>query len=118
MMKQIKKIPVGIRMLSYGLFIYIIMMFTDMPMDVYLGFIIILLVAIYMYVSRIYENPTIEVTLFVDGEFIDKMKREIAPSKGDEIIIDCGEMVKVIEVSHQWDDPKGLQINCVPVKEE
>lgn len=58
----------------------------------------------------------IEVSLFLNGEHISRMKRRIAPAKGDLIIIDCGEMVKVIEVSHQWDDPNTVQINSTEVE--
>lgn len=52
------------------------------------------------------------VVLFVNGEVKDKMIREVAPGLGDTIVIDCGEMVKVTEVSHQWDDPTFVQVNA------
>jgi len=58
----------------------------------------------------------IEVSLFLTGEFISRMNRCVVPSIGEHIIIDCGEMVKVIEVSHQWDDPNSVQINCIEVE--
>jgi len=57
----------------------------------------------------------IEVSLFVNGEHIDRMFRKVAPSLGDTIVIDCGEMVKVIEINHQWDSPDLIQINCVSI---
>lgn len=57
----------------------------------------------------------IEVSLFVNGEHKDRMLRKVAPSLGDTIVIDCGIMVKVMEINHQWDDPDFMQINCVPV---
>ena len=60
----------------------------------------------------------IEVSLFVDGEFIDKMDRRIVPIIGEEIIIDCGESVRVITVSHQWDNPFFVQVNCIEIKED
>ena len=56
------------------------------------------------------------VSLFVNEELISSMIRGAVPSIGDFIIIDCGDMVKVVEVSHQWDDPSTVQINCVEVK--
>lgn len=58
----------------------------------------------------------IEVIMFVNGEHKDSMFRRIAPSKGDYIVIDCGEMVKVISVDHQWNDPNTIGINCVPME--
>ena len=54
----------------------------------------------------------IAVSLFVNGKFQSRMKRMVVPSIGETIVIDCGEMVKVIEVGHQWDDPNSVQINC------
>ena len=53
----------------------------------------------------------IEVSLFVDGEARGRMRRLIVPRVGETIVIDCGEMVQVIEVNHQWDDPEFVQIN-------
>jgi preprotein translocase subunit YajC len=53
----------------------------------------------------------IQIILFVEGKHKDKMMREVVPSVGDTIVIDCGEMVKVTEVNHQWDDPTFVQIN-------
>lgn len=115
--KAIKRIPIEIRFLGYGMFTLLLMQYTKLPYSIYFQFMIVIQIAIYMYVSLIYQVPTIQVSLFVDGEYRDKMKREIAPSKGDEIVIDCGEFVRVIEVSHQWDTPDFVQINCIPVKE-
>ena len=60
----------------------------------------------------------IEVSLFLNGEHISRMKRKLVPSIGDFIIIDCGEMVKVTEVNHQWDDPNTVQINSTEVEIE
>ena len=60
----------------------------------------------------------IQIVLFVNGEHKDKMMREVVPRIGDTIVIDCGEMVKVIEVSHQWDDSTFVQVNCEEVKLE
>ena len=57
----------------------------------------------------------IEVSLFVNGKHIDRMLRKVVPALWDTIVIDCGEMVKVMEINHQWDDPECVQINCVPV---
>ena len=37
---------------------------------------------------------------------------------GETIILDCNEMVKVIEVSYQWDDSDLVQLNCLPFTEE
>jgi hypothetical protein len=56
----------------------------------------------------------IEVSLFVNKEHRDRMKREVVPREGETIILDCNEVVRVIEVSHQWDDPDFIQINAVP----
>lgn len=58
----------------------------------------------------------ISVVLFVNGKHKDTMDRHVAPSKGDTIVIDCGEMVKITEVSHQWDDPTFVQVNAVEVE--
>lgn len=58
----------------------------------------------------------VQVILFVDGELKDTTDREVVPRLGDTIVIDCGEMVKVAEVSHQWDDPTFVQVNCEEVK--
>ena len=55
----------------------------------------------------------ISISLFVNKTFIGKMKREVIPREGETIIIDH-EVVRVIEVSHQWDDPDFMQINAVP----
>ena len=63
------------------------------------------------------KTDMIQVVLFVDGENKDKMMRKVAPSVDDTIVIDCGEMVKVTEVSHQWDDPSFVQVNAVEVKQ-
>ena len=65
-----------------------------------------------------YENPSMTVSLFVDEEHIDKMKRNIIPSVGDTIVIDCGNLVKVIEVNHDWGTPDLIQINCISVKKD
>ena len=56
----------------------------------------------------------VEVSLFVNGEHRDRMEREIVPRKDETIVIDCGEMVKVVEVSYQWDDPSFVQVNAIP----
>ena len=60
----------------------------------------------------------IEVSLFVNRESKGRMKREAIPRIGETIIIDCGQMVRVTEVSHQWDDPLFIQINTVPIDPE
>jgi hypothetical protein len=60
----------------------------------------------------------ITVVLFVDGEKKDKMIRAVVPRVGDTIVIDCGEMVRVVEVSHQWDDPSFVQVNAEEVPQE
>lgn len=58
------------------------------------------------------------VVLFVNGEVKDKMNREVVPRVGDTIVIDCGEMVRVTEINHQWDDPTFVQVSCEEVKLE
>jgi len=58
----------------------------------------------------------VKVSLFVDGTHIDTMDREEAPRPGDSIVLDCGDMVRVLEVSHQWDDPTFIQVNCKALK--
>lgn len=60
----------------------------------------------------------IQIVLFVNGEHKDKMMREVVPRIGDTIVIDCGEMVRVVEVNHQWDDPTFVQVSCEEVKLE
>ena len=45
-----------------------------------------------------------------DWEHIDTMTRETAPGVGDTIILDCGEVVEVIHVTHQWDHPELVQV--------
>ena len=59
----------------------------------------------------------VQVILFVGDEVRDKMMREVVPRIGETIVIDCGEMVKVIEVNHQWDDPDFVQLKCEEVKQ-
>ena len=59
----------------------------------------------------------IEISLFVNREGRGRVKREVVPRIGETIIIGCGEMVRVIEVSHDWDDPLFVQVNTVPVSE-
>lgn len=45
-----------------------------------------------------------------DWEHIDTMEREAAPNVGDTIVIECGDTVEVIHVSHQWDNPELVQV--------
>jgi len=45
-----------------------------------------------------------------DWEHIHTMTRAVCPQKGDTIVIDCGEMVEVIHVSHQLDHPDLAQV--------
>ncbi len=45
-------------------------------------------------------------------EHIDRMEREVAPMVGDTIVLDCGDTVEVLHVSHQWD---GDSANLVQV---
>ena len=59
----------------------------------------------------------IEVSLFINKEHRDRVKREVVPRVGETIVLDCGEMVRVIDVSHQWDDPGIIQVNAVPFSE-
>ena len=59
----------------------------------------------------------IQVSLFVNKEHRDRVLREVVPRVGETIILDCGEMVRVIDVSHQWDDPDCIQVNTVPFSE-
>lgn len=56
----------------------------------------------------------IRVGLFVNKKYVDTRIFQVAPREGETIIIDCGEMVKVISVSHQWEDPEYIQINTEP----
>ena len=58
----------------------------------------------------------IRVGLFVDKKYVDTRVFQVAPREGETIIIDCGEVVKVISVSHQWEDPEYIQINTVPIE--
>lgn len=58
------------------------------------------------------------VSLFVEGKCRAHLKRMVIPRIGETIVIDCGEMVKVVEVSHDWDDITRVQINCVEVEIE
>lgn len=58
----------------------------------------------------------IEISLFVDGKMRDRMKRAVVPRVGETIVIDCGEMVIVTEVNHQWDSPDFVQILAVEVE--
>ena len=59
----------------------------------------------------------IEVSLFVNKVSRGRVKREVVPRIGETIVIDCGEMVRVIDVTHQWDDPDCIQINTVRFSE-
>ena len=58
----------------------------------------------------------IKVVLFVDQDRVASMDREVVPRVGDSIVLDCGDMVRVIEVSHQWNDPTFIQVNCKELK--
>lgn len=58
----------------------------------------------------------IEIGLFVDGKLRDRMKRSVVPRVGETIVLDCGEMVIVTEVSHQWDSPDFVQLQAVEVE--
>jgi len=60
----------------------------------------------------------IKVSLFVEEKCRSHMKRLIVPRIGEIIVLDCGDMVRVVEVNHDWDDPTRVQINCVEVKIE
>jgi hypothetical protein len=57
-----------------------------------------------------------QVVLFVDGAHKCTMKRRAIPRVGETIVIDCGEMVRVMEISHQWDDESFVQVNSTAVK--
>ncbi len=115
--KVIKKIPISIRFLGYGMFILLLVRYTKLPYSVYFEFMLIVQIAIYMYVSLTYEIPTITVSLFVDEEHIDKTERTVIPSVGDTIVIDCGNLVKVIDINHDWSTSDLVQVNCISVKE-
>ncbi len=43
-------------------------------------------------------------------EHIDRMEREVAPMVGDTIVLDCGDTVEVLHVSHQWDEDSLVQV--------
>jgi len=63
----------------------------------------------------------VRVVLFIDGEVRDSMDREIVPRVGETIVLDCGDMVKVFVVNHDWDNPSFVQVNakaCTPEEEE
>lgn len=61
--------------------------------------------------------PTeIEISLFIKGVFKDRMKRSTIPRVGETIVIDCGEMVRVIAVDHPWDSPNLVQIQTIEVE--
>ena len=59
----------------------------------------------------------IQISLFVNKEHRARNMREVVPRVGETIIIDCGEMVRVIDVIHQWADPGTIQVNTVPIEE-
>ena len=59
----------------------------------------------------------IEVCLFIKREPQGRRLFKVAPRVGETIVLDCGEMVRVIDVSHQWDDPDCIQVNTVPFSE-
>ncbi len=56
----------------------------------------------------------IQVSLFVNKESKGTRMFRVMPREGETIIIDCGEMVRVIDVIHQWDSPDIVQVNTVP----
>lgn len=58
------------------------------------------------------------IVLFVDEEHRDTMRRFVVPRVGETIVIDCGEMVNVTEVNHDWDDPNFVQVNSVKFEVE
>ena len=57
------------------------------------------------------------ISLFIGKAFVGKMKREIAPRLGETIIKDH-ETLRVINVSHDWDEPDFIQVNTVPFEEK
>lgn len=114
--KAINKIPTPLRFLGYGVFTLLLMQFTKLPYSIHFEFMLVIQIAIYMYVSITHEDPEFTVSLFVDEIHIDKMKRSILPSVGDSIVIDCGNLVKVIDVNHDWSTPDLVQINCISFK--
>ncbi len=62
----------------------------------------------------------IEVILFgEDDTVIAKMHRNIVPSIGDSINLDCGHTVEVLAINHQWDDNDIIQLKTrrLPVNE-
>ena len=60
----------------------------------------------------------IQISFFVNKEHKARVMREVVPRLGETIIIDCGEMFRVVDVIHQWDDPGTIQINTVPIEAE
>ena len=58
----------------------------------------------------------IEISLFVDGEHYDTMKRKVCPRVGETIVLDCGDMVRITEVSHGWDEGDRLQVQSERVE--
>lgn len=60
----------------------------------------------------------IQIILFVKGEYKDRMMRKIVPRIGESIVIDCGEMVRVVEVSHQWNvnDTNFVQVDTTEIE--
>ena len=59
----------------------------------------------------------IEICLFIKRENKGRRILKVAPREGETIVLDCGEMVRVIDVIHQWDDPDYIQVNAVPFSE-
>jgi hypothetical protein len=53
----------------------------------------------------------IDVVLFIDGEFDSRTIRRVIPRVGETILIDCGELLEVVEVHHEWSSTEFVQVN-------
>ena len=60
----------------------------------------------------------VHVIIFVNGEKDTDGDRSIIPRIGETIVLDCGNMVKVVELNHDWGDDGYVQLNCEQVKED
>ena len=116
MMKKLSEINFETRIYFYSIFISLLTMRMKISNNIFETFMIFAICNILLYASHFAEYPQYEISLFIEGEHKDRMKRSIIPAKGDTIVIDCGEAVQVIKVNHDWGSPRMVQLDCVELE--
>lgn len=67
-------------------------------------------------IEKLEKKRTFRIILFVNGESKDSMDRLVVPKLGETIVLDCGKLVRVVRVNHQWDDADYVQIDTEKVE--